>query len=195
MGRAFGGTIPFSLDQLSARVIEERSVDHHVEEILGVADRKRMADRDFRHYLAQHSYDEGTITSAKKGALGIMLGLLCLVFFLYRRARRLLGLLTRKKAATTFSSWPPEDDLLRPATTFFVLLETAPKSHKASSVVLHREAPLKSVFCACMPKTIHTGHRGRLETRPVARSKDTIPRRPARIFARRGERKRNGLGT
>ena len=33
------------------------------------------------------------------GALGIVVGLLCLILFLYRRARWLSGLLTRKKAA------------------------------------------------------------------------------------------------
>jgi hypothetical protein len=34
------------------------------------------------------------------GALGVVVGLLCLILFLYRRARWLMGLLTRKKAAT-----------------------------------------------------------------------------------------------
>jgi len=34
------------------------------------------------------------------GALGVVVGLLCLILFLYRRARWLTGVLTRKKAAT-----------------------------------------------------------------------------------------------
>jgi len=71
VGRAFVGGIPVHLDQLCARMIEEMGVDRHMEEILRVTDQRRMTESDFRRYLFDQGFDEGTISSIKKGARDI----------------------------------------------------------------------------------------------------------------------------
>lgn len=67
----FCGNIPFNIEQLSARIIEEMGVDHHMEEILRVADQIEMTKNEFIDFLATRGYSQEEIESFNKGAADI----------------------------------------------------------------------------------------------------------------------------
>lgn len=62
----FCGDIPFDIEQLSARMIEEMGVDRHMEEMLRVADQMEMTENEFRDFLAQRGCSEEEIEGYKK---------------------------------------------------------------------------------------------------------------------------------
>lgn len=62
----FCGHIPFNIEQLSARMIEEMGVDRHMEEMLRVADQMEMTENEFRAFLAQRGCSEEEIEGYKK---------------------------------------------------------------------------------------------------------------------------------
>ena len=62
----FCGDIPFNVEQLSARMIEEMGVDRNMEEILRAADQAEMTEMEFREFLAQRGCSEEEIEDYKK---------------------------------------------------------------------------------------------------------------------------------
>jgi len=66
VGDKFCGDIPFDIEQLSARMIEEMGVDRHMEEMLRVADQMEMTENEFRNFLAQRGCSKEEIEGYKK---------------------------------------------------------------------------------------------------------------------------------
>ncbi|MBC8198471.1 MAG: SidJ-related pseudokinase [Desulfobacterales bacterium] len=62
----FCGDIPFDIEQLSARMIEEMGVDRHMEEMLRVVDQMEMTENEFKDFLAQRGCSEEEIEGYKK---------------------------------------------------------------------------------------------------------------------------------
>lgn len=67
VGAEFTGKVPFDLDELASRMIEEMGVDHHMEEILRVVDQRQMSDEEFRKFLRDRGCSEKEIKGFKKG--------------------------------------------------------------------------------------------------------------------------------
>ncbi|MBW1840768.1 MAG: SidJ-related pseudokinase [Deltaproteobacteria bacterium] len=72
-GKAFHGEIPFNLEELAGRMIEEMGVDHHMEEILRIVDQKRMTDKVFSAFLLQAGCDREKAKQVTKGERDIRL--------------------------------------------------------------------------------------------------------------------------
>ncbi len=66
VGDKFCGDIPFDIEQLSARMIEEMGVDRHMEEMLRVADQMEMTENEFRDFFAQRGCSKEEIEGYKK---------------------------------------------------------------------------------------------------------------------------------
>jgi hypothetical protein len=64
----FLGDIPFDIEQLSARMIEEMGVDRYMEEMLRVADQAEMTEKEFRELLVERGCSLEAIESLQKGA-------------------------------------------------------------------------------------------------------------------------------
>ena len=76
--RAFAGKdldrkLPFSLDDLTCRMIEEMGVDRHMEEVLRVVDQESMSERAFREFLMSRGYTEKDMGDIKRGHQDIVL--------------------------------------------------------------------------------------------------------------------------
>ena len=69
--RKFAGQIPFDLEKLASRMIEEMGVDRYMEEVLRVVDQKEMTHKEFRSFLKNTGYTEDQIRDIKKGARDI----------------------------------------------------------------------------------------------------------------------------
>jgi hypothetical protein len=67
----FCGDIPFNVEQLSARMIEEMGVDRHMEEMLRVVDQMEMTENEFKEFLAQRGCSEDEIEGYKKNVSDI----------------------------------------------------------------------------------------------------------------------------
>ncbi|MBU4345328.1 MAG: SidJ-related pseudokinase [Desulfobacteraceae bacterium] len=67
----FCGDIPFNIEQLSTRIIEEMGVDHHMEEILRVADQIEMTEKEFIDFLAARGCSKEEIDAFNKDAADI----------------------------------------------------------------------------------------------------------------------------
>jgi hypothetical protein len=72
-GEPLEGKLPFSLDSLVCRMIDEMGVDHHMEEILRVVDQAAMSDSAFQEFLLSRGYNEERITILEKGKQDIVL--------------------------------------------------------------------------------------------------------------------------
>lgn len=66
-GEAFSGQLPFDLDELSARMIEEMGVDRYMEEILRATDQVTMSEKVFRDFLSKRGYGEAEMGSLARG--------------------------------------------------------------------------------------------------------------------------------
>lgn len=74
----FSGTesrnnVPFDLDTLVSRMIEEMGVDRYMEEMLRAADQNQMSDKAFRRFLSRRGYSEEKINGIQKGAEDIVI--------------------------------------------------------------------------------------------------------------------------
>ena len=67
VGTEFTGEVPFDLDELTCRMIEEMGVDRYMEEILRVVDQKQMSDEEFRKFLEERGYSKHETKGFKKG--------------------------------------------------------------------------------------------------------------------------------
>jgi hypothetical protein len=72
VGIEFAGEVPFNLDNLTSRMIEEMGVDRHMEEILRVEDQKQMTDEEFRDFLKEKYYSDREADGVKKGVEDIV---------------------------------------------------------------------------------------------------------------------------
>jgi hypothetical protein len=70
-GKAFHGKMPVDFSKLAGRLVEEMGVDHHMEEILRVAEQREMTDLAFRTFLSDNGYPLNTIKDLKRGARDI----------------------------------------------------------------------------------------------------------------------------
>ncbi len=71
-GEEFSGLLPFDLENLSSRMIEEMGIDRYMEEIFRVEDQNRMTDQEFKRFLKDRGYPEDRIEGLKKGAKDII---------------------------------------------------------------------------------------------------------------------------
>lgn len=71
VGTEFTGKLPFDLDELASRMIDEMGVDRYMEEILRVVDQEQMSDEEFKRFLAERGYSENEINSFNKGVQDI----------------------------------------------------------------------------------------------------------------------------
>jgi len=69
----FRGDLPFNLDELACRMIDEMGVDRHMEEMLRVADQKEMTKEEFRSFLQERGYCDDEIDKLQKGIKDIVL--------------------------------------------------------------------------------------------------------------------------
>ncbi|WP_207680334.1 SidJ-related pseudokinase [Desulfonema magnum] len=72
-GTDFSGEMPFDLDVLTSRMIEEMGVDRHMEEILRVADQNAMTAKEFRRFLEVRGFSDEEIKKFRKGAEEIVI--------------------------------------------------------------------------------------------------------------------------
>ncbi len=72
-GTEFCDSLPFDLDRLVRRMIDEMGVDRHMAEILRVADQKDMTDKVFRRFLCERGYDRHKIDRMEKGEKDIVI--------------------------------------------------------------------------------------------------------------------------
>ncbi|MDH4320627.1 MAG: SidJ-related pseudokinase [Desulfobulbaceae bacterium] len=72
-GLAAPEALPFDLDRLVQRMIAEMGVDHHMDEILRVADQSVMSDADFIEFLCRRGYPESKAVSCERGREDIVL--------------------------------------------------------------------------------------------------------------------------
>lgn len=73
VGKEYRGMMPFDLDALSSRMIEEMGIDHHMDEILRAVDQREMTDEEFTHFLTERGYDEEQVRGLKKGVEDIVI--------------------------------------------------------------------------------------------------------------------------
>lgn len=73
VGDPFHGTLPFDLETLVHRMIQEMGRDQHMEEVLRVADQERMSELEFNEFLKRHGFTESDALSAKRGIRDIVL--------------------------------------------------------------------------------------------------------------------------
>jgi hypothetical protein len=67
------GDPPFSLENLTSRMIDEMGVDRHMEEVLRVVDQQEMSDEAFRDFLISRGYGEEKIGDFTKGEQDIVI--------------------------------------------------------------------------------------------------------------------------
>ncbi len=72
VGQEYRGQMPLSLERLSARMIAEMGVDHHMEEILRVVDQLAMSDEEYREFLLLRGYSSQKIADRPRGVKDIV---------------------------------------------------------------------------------------------------------------------------
>jgi hypothetical protein len=72
-GKELDRKLPFSIDSLTSRMIEEMGVDRHMEEVLRVVDQASMSEGAFREFLMSRGYTEKDMGDIKKGHQDIIL--------------------------------------------------------------------------------------------------------------------------
>ncbi|MEJ2689169.1 MAG: SidJ-related pseudokinase [Deltaproteobacteria bacterium] len=65
--------VPFSLEKLESRMIEEMGVDTHMEELLRIRDQEPMSDEQFRDFLMTRGYTAVAADQVKRGAADLVL--------------------------------------------------------------------------------------------------------------------------
>jgi hypothetical protein len=72
-GSCFCKKVPFDLNELTERMIEEMGVDRHMEETIRVADQQALNDREFRSFLIGRGVEEGKIEFLPRGAADLVI--------------------------------------------------------------------------------------------------------------------------
>ena len=67
VGIEYEGGLPFDIDRLADRMIEEMGVDRYMEEFLRVADQNQMSDDEFHAFLKSRGFDPEKILEFIKG--------------------------------------------------------------------------------------------------------------------------------
>jgi len=67
------GELPFDLERLTARMIDEMGVDHHMVEVLRLVDQEVMDDAEFTSFLKARGFPVDEISRFTKGAADIAL--------------------------------------------------------------------------------------------------------------------------
>jgi hypothetical protein len=67
VGETYGDKLSFDIHHLTERMIQEMGVDKHMEELVRVADQKKMTDAAFRAFLLESGYTEEALTQCNKG--------------------------------------------------------------------------------------------------------------------------------
>jgi hypothetical protein len=73
VGAAYRGKLPFDLEKLASRMVEEMGVDRYMAEILRVADQNQMSDEEFRAFLTSRGYLSDRIRQLKRGEQEIVI--------------------------------------------------------------------------------------------------------------------------
>ena len=72
VGSAYDDELPFDLERLAGRMIEEMGVDNHMEEILRRHDQQHMSDDSFEAFLLEHSFSCSEVRAARRGQQDIV---------------------------------------------------------------------------------------------------------------------------
>ena len=73
VGQEFKASFPFDLYELTDRMIDEMGIDHHMEEILRVADQKEMTDEEFMDFMKNRNSSEDKVKNLQKGLKDIVI--------------------------------------------------------------------------------------------------------------------------
>jgi hypothetical protein len=73
VGSEYMGEMPFDLDELTFRMIQEMGVDRHMEEILRVADQKEMMDEEFKEFLVERGYSREETEGLERGVKDLVI--------------------------------------------------------------------------------------------------------------------------
>jgi hypothetical protein len=66
-GRSFQESLPFDLDSLVGRMIEEMGIDRHMQEVLRTADQNAMSETTFRDFLRRGGYSADQVRQMQRG--------------------------------------------------------------------------------------------------------------------------------
>jgi len=72
-GTHFCSGVPFDLNALAERMIEEMGVDRHMEETIRVADQQALTDREFRSFLIGRGVEEAKSDSLPRGDADVVI--------------------------------------------------------------------------------------------------------------------------
>lgn len=73
VGETFRDELPFDLEHLTTRIIDEMGVDNHMEEILRQVDQQQMTDSEFRDFLITRGFPEKKAAALERGVADITL--------------------------------------------------------------------------------------------------------------------------
>ncbi len=65
--------MPFHVERLVNRMIEEMGFDYHMEEVLRAVDQQRMDDESFREFLQEKGYSDREAAGTEKGARDVII--------------------------------------------------------------------------------------------------------------------------
>ena len=72
-GSEYKEPLPFDLDRLSVRMIDEMGVDRHMDEVLRIVDQHQMTDKEFRNFLTDRGFSEREARCRQKGTDDIVI--------------------------------------------------------------------------------------------------------------------------
>ena len=72
VGSDYDDELPFDLDRLAGRMIEEMGVDNHMEESLRRHDQQQMSDDHFAAFLLEHGFSSNDVRAARRGQRDIV---------------------------------------------------------------------------------------------------------------------------
>jgi len=72
VGSGYEDELPFDLERLAGRMIEEMGVDNHMEEILRRHDQQLMSDDHFAAFLLEHGFSSNDVRAARRGQRDIV---------------------------------------------------------------------------------------------------------------------------
>jgi hypothetical protein len=72
VGSAYDDELPFDLDRLANRMIEEMGVDNHMEEILRRYDQLHMSDDCFEAFLLEYGFSSSEVRASRRGQRDIV---------------------------------------------------------------------------------------------------------------------------
>ena len=66
------GGLPFDVDRLVHRMVEEMGVDHYMTELFRRADQEQLTENQFRSFLEEKGFDEKSIEEMRPGQKDIL---------------------------------------------------------------------------------------------------------------------------